>query len=84
MAMYSLPGASEPYPFRNGREITWNASNNSSFKVLKGLDQLNASTDASGEQDVNNNEHDGRSSALTSPNHPAPNSDSSGSQSDEG
>ncbi|XP_074581948.1 zinc finger CCCH domain-containing protein 57-like isoform X1 [Curcuma longa] len=80
--MHSLPG--EPYPFRDGREITSNASNNSSFKVLKGLDQLNASTDASGEQDVNNNEHDGRSSALTSPNHPAPNSDASGNQSDEG
>ncbi|XP_074573225.1 zinc finger CCCH domain-containing protein ZFN-like isoform X2 [Curcuma longa] len=82
MAVYSLPGASEPYPFQDGTEITWIASNSSSFKVLKGLDQLSTSPETSGVQDVNTNEHDGRSSTLTSPNHP-PNSNS-GNQSDEG
>ncbi|XP_042442347.1 zinc finger CCCH domain-containing protein ZFN-like isoform X1 [Zingiber officinale] len=86
IAVYPWPEAASTsaYPYQNDRELTWRASNSSpSLRTPTELGQLKTPPRAIPAQYANNNEHESQSSTL-SPNHPAPNSESSGNQSDEG
>ncbi|XP_074576143.1 zinc finger CCCH domain-containing protein 3-like isoform X2 [Curcuma longa] len=86
IAIYPWPEAASTsaYPYQNDRELTWRVSNSSpSLRTPTELGQLKTPPRAIRVQDANDNEHESQSSTL-SPNHPAPNSESSGNQSDEG